>query len=241
MRASRIALVGDRDDGVLAHRAIPKALTLAREQSGADLEWEWVHTSELSSPAERLAGFDGVWCVPASPYASTEGALGAIAYARTNGVPFLGTCGGFQHAMLEYARSVWGIANPSHAELDPEAADPVIAPLSCSLVEETGEIRFEPGSRIREVYGAPSATEGYHCRYGLGRGYEDRLASGPLRVGGRDAAGEVRAVELTGHPFFLATLFQPERSAMQGRTHPLILAFTGTFSKGRVWGHLEKS
>jgi CTP synthase (UTP-ammonia lyase) len=151
--------------------------------------------------------------------------LSAIRFARQTGRPFLGTCGGFQHALLEYAGAIWGVANPAHAELNPDAVDPVIAALTCSLVEESGEIRFEPDSQLAAIYGAPSAIEGYHCRYGLASNYSDRLATGALRVGGRDLEGEVRAVELRGHPFFVATLFQPERSAFSGRRHPLVKAF----------------
>jgi CTP synthase (UTP-ammonia lyase) len=46
----------------------------------------------------------------------------------------------------------------------------------------------------------------------------------------RDAAGEVRAVELDGHPFFVGTLFQPERSALRGQVHPLLTAFVAATS-----------
>lgn len=201
---------------------------LAREGEGA-CEWEWLHTSTLlDDPSEQLAGFHGVWCVPASPYANTRGALGAIRFARQSGRAFLGTCGGFQHALLEYAEAVWGVGQPVHAELDPAAVDPVIAPLACSLVEQSGEIRFENGSRLAAIYGVDAATEEYHCRYGLSSGYSDRLWSGPLRVSGRDAAGDVRAIELNGHPFFIATLFQPERSALANRKHPLVSAFVAS-------------
>jgi CTP synthase (UTP-ammonia lyase) len=63
---------------------------------------------------------------------------------------------------------------------------------------------------------ASAATEEYHCRYGLSSGYMDRFASGPLRVSGRDTEAEIRAIELDGHPFLFATLFQPERSAWSG-------------------------
>lgn len=69
--------------------------------------------------------------------------------------------------------------------------------------------------------------EAYHCRYGLDPRYAQRLDSGPLRVAVRDANGEARAVELTGHPFFIATLFQPERAALEDRAHPVIAAFVG--------------
>lgn len=226
----RVALIGDYNTAAKAHQAIPRALMLAGDGERG-CEWQWVHTSTLlDAPSEQLAGFDGVWCVPVSPYANTRGALAAIRFARQTGRPFLGTCGGFQHALLEYAEAVWGVAQPCHAELDPEAVDPVIAPLACSLVEQSGGIRFEKGSRLATIYGADVATEEYHCRYGLSAAYSARLASGPLRVSGRDADGDVRAIELEGHPFFVATLFQPERSALAGRSHPLVRAFVGSLN-----------
>lgn len=223
---TRIALIGDYNEAVKAHQAIPLALTLASETGECRCEWTWLHTSTLGDdPSSQLAGFHGLWCVPASPYANTQGALAAIRYARRNDLPFLGTCGGFQHALIEYAEAVWGAGRAAHAELDPEAVDPVIAPLACSLVEVSGDIRFEPGSRLAAIYGVPVATEGYHCSYGLSARYAERLTSGPLRVSARDDGGDVRAIELNGHPFYFATLFQPERSALAGRKHPLISAF----------------
>ena len=224
MPTPRIALIGDYNTAVKAHQGIPGALALAGEPGACT--WEWLHTSTLhDEPSEQLTGFHGVWCVPASPYANTRGALGAIRFARETRMAFLGTCGGFQHALLEYAGAVWGVTNAAHAELEPEAADPVIAPLACSLVEKAGEVRFEPGSRLATIYSSAAATEEYHCNYGLSESYARRLATGPLRVAARDAAGEIRAVELTGHPFFIATLFQPERSGLAGRKHPLVSAF----------------
>src|SRR5580765_548657 len=135
-RTLRVALVGDFDPSVVAHRAIPMALNLARKQHGVEVKPLWAHTSTISLvPDTQLASFDGIWCVPASPYANTSGALAAIRYARETGRPFLGTCGGFQHALLEYARNVCGMAEAAHAETDPGATLPLIAPLACSLVE----------------------------------------------------------------------------------------------------------
>jgi CTP synthase (UTP-ammonia lyase) len=221
----RIAIVGDHAPAIRAHHGIPKALESATQHAGP-VTWEWVHTTTLTGDAtERLAGFHGVWCVPGSPYANTNGALAAIRLARTTRRAFLGTCGGFQHAMLEYARSVWDVKNAAHAELDPSAADPVIAPLSCGLVEVKGEVEFVPGSRLAAIYGKDAVWEGYHCNYGLSPTYVAKLASGPLRVSARDRAGDVRAVELDGHRFFFGTLYQPERSGLENRRHPLIEAF----------------
>src|SRR5687768_11230313 len=101
---ARIALVGDYNAAAKAHQGIPRALVLATHGDGNACEWEWIHTSTLlDDPSEQLAGFHGVWCVPASPYANTRGAIAAIRFARQTGRAFLGTCGGFQHALLEYA------------------------------------------------------------------------------------------------------------------------------------------
>lgn len=218
--------MGDYDPNVTAHQAIPAALTRAASDAGEKVTWTWLDTTRLNTDvAPLLAGFSGIWCVPASPYANTAGAIRAIRFARETRLPFLGTCGGFQHALLEYAEAVWGIAKPAHAELDSSASDPVISPLECSLVETTGELKLVPGSRLERIYGVASATETYHCRYGLNPFYIKRLETGPLRVSARDDAGEIRAVELEGHPFFMATLFQPERVALKGESHPLIAAF----------------
>jgi CTP synthase (UTP-ammonia lyase) len=109
---------------------------------------------------------------------------------------------------------------------------PVIARLTCSLVEKAGSVRLADGSRLRAIYGAAEATEEYHCNYGFNPAYE-RLLSDPdgLRVAAREPVGEVRAVELAQHPFFIATLFQPERSGLRGVDHPLINAFAEAASR----------
>jgi CTP synthase (UTP-ammonia lyase) len=230
--AVRIALVGDYNPAVTAHRAIPAALELAARHLGASVEPTWIHTATVGpDPAARLAPFAGAWCVPASPYADTDGALAAIRFAREQGRPFFGSCGGFQHALLEYARSVLGLSSAAHAETDPAAATPLIAPLTCSLVEQSEAVSLSEGSRLRDWYDAAEALEGYHCRYGLNPAFEATFADSGLRVAARGAGGEVRAVELTGHPFFVATLFQPERSALRGERHPLVAAFVAAAAR----------
>ncbi len=221
---TRIGLVGDYNADVPAHQAIPRALALAESALGVPLEFRWLPTETIESDA-ALAPFDALWCVPASPYRSMEGALRAIRFARERARPFLGTCGGFQHAVVEYARNVLGWADAEHAETAPDAARPVIVPLACALVEVTDKVQLLPGSRIAAAYGATAATEGYRCRYGLNEAFRATLVSGALRVTAEDAAGDIRALELEGHPFFVATLFQPERAALTGRLPPLVAAF----------------
>lgn len=224
MRSLQIGLIGDRDDAVVAHRAIPLALAMAAEACGVEIEPVWVSTDEVGDGA-ALAEFDGIWCVPASPYLSMEGALTAIRVARERHVPFLGTCGGCQHAVIEYARNVLGWADADHAETSPGANRQVIVPLGCSLVEVTDAVQLTPGSRLAIAYGTSSIVEGYHCSYGLSQEFRQALDGGALRINAVDDADDVRGIELDDHPFFVATLFQHERGALQGRLPPAVHAF----------------
>lgn len=226
--AVRVALVGDHDAGHVAHRAIPEALRLAGEALGRPVEPTWVHTSTLTGDVpRRLAGYAAVWCVPASPYANMQGAIDAIRFARESGRPFLGSCGGFQHAVIEYARHVLNLPDADHAETNPAGHTLLVAPLDCSLVEKSEGVRFTDGSRLAVIYGAAGTTGEYHCSFGLNPAYERALFDGGrLRVAARDASGvAVRAIELGGHPFYVATLFQSERTALRGAVPPLVKAF----------------
>ncbi len=199
---------------------------MAAQTLDYNLQITWLATPTLEKqPAQQLATYDALWCVPGSPYVSMTGALLAIQSAREHMRPFLGTCGGFQHALLEYARNVLGLAQADHAESSPNTELPFITPLSCALVETTGTIHLQAGSRIHTIYGQDAITEAYNCRYGFNPHFHTLLNGHPLRITGRDSSGEVRVVELTDHPFFMATLFQPERSAFADRVHPLITAY----------------
>lgn len=222
----RIALVGDYDPAVRAHAAIPMALHLAADEAGCAVQPAWVGTDSLTQdPASRLAAFHAFWCVPASPYRSMEGALRAIRFARESGCPFLGTCGGFQHAIIESIRHVAGLAEADHAESNPAATMPVISRLACPHVGRGGVIRLLAGSKVAAAYRRSEITEGYNCNFGFNEHYAALLAKAGLKISGTDPAGEVRVVERSDHPFFIAALFQPERSAFTARSHPLIKAF----------------
>ena len=236
----RIGLIGDFNPDVLAHMAIPQALALAARWVECSVETEWLPTPLLEKDAdERLVGFDGLWIVPASPYESMEGALLAVRFARERGVPFLGTCGGFQHALIEYARSVLNLSEADSTESNPESTLPLIAPLSCSLVEATDTIVLQPGSRIAAIYGKSEISEKYHCSFGLNPRYTTLFDASGLRITGFDKSGEARVFDLDGHPFYMGTLFQPERSAFNDVAHPLIVAYMqAVLARKQASGHV---
>ncbi|MCG5217341.1 CTP synthase C-terminal region-related (seleno)protein [Streptosporangium soli] len=220
MTIARVALIGDRSPSVQAHVRIPSILGALRERDGLTLDAYWIPTTE----AQDLEGFDGIWMLPGSPYRSEAGAVNAARFARERGIPFLGTCGGFQHTLLEYARNVLGLP-VAHAENDPGADDFLLLPLACSLAGHEDEVLLAPGSLIERIIGAGRSVEKYSCSFGLNLAYLSVLEEGGLIFTGRDSAGAVRVLELPGHPFFLATLFQPELAGDGSRPHPIITAF----------------
>lgn len=221
--AIRLALVGDYRPTAVAHQAIPLAIPLALGQLDIAATWDWVPTSSIHN-ADDLAGYDAIWLVPGSPYQNDQGAFTAITWAREQQVPFLGSCGGFQYALVEYARNVIGWHDAAHAETDASGRF-VIAPLACSLVEKTGNVILTPGSRIAEIYGTLSTHEGYHCNFGVNPEFIQALSGFPLRISAHDSASDVRAIELPDHRFFIATLFQSERAALRQAIPPLVLAW----------------
>ncbi|MFI9815617.1 CTP synthase C-terminal region-related (seleno)protein [Saccharothrix variisporea] len=229
----RLALVADRSPHVRSHTRIPVLLEALRERDHLDLDAYWVRTDDITGP-DDLDGFDAVWLLPGSPYASEDGALAAVRHARENGVPFLGTCGGFQHALLEFARTVCGLTTAAHAEVDPDAADPLLAPLACSLVGHEGAVHLAPGTLAERVLGTDRTIERYHCDYGPNPRHLDLLRAHGLVFSGHDADGEVRVAELPGHPFFLGTLFQPELAGDGTRPHPVVTAFARAASAVRA-------
>lgn len=222
--AIRVALIGDYHPAVVAHQSIPRALSLAAQALSAQVDGCWLATDRIDgAPAALLESFDAFWCVPASPYKSTAGALTAIRHARENNKPFLGTCGGFQHAVLEFARNVLDIQDAAHAELDPTAADPFLSPLACSLVEVTDAIHVKTGSILHCCYDRTDIVEGYHCRYGLNESRRALLEDRGVLFSAVADDGTVRAFELTDRAFFVGTLFQPERAALRGELSPPVV------------------
>jgi CTP synthase (UTP-ammonia lyase) len=226
MMEIKIGLIGDYNSEVTAHQAIPLALKLSGENHKCLVEYEWMNTDLIFQKyLNELNTFNGLWAVPASPYKDMDGALSAIRFARENKIPFLGTCGGFQHAVIEYFRNVIGVKDADNIELNPEAANPVITALSCSMVEMNGEIIFEDNSFVKKIFNSDKTIETYHCNYGFNEKYLEDLKKSEFRISGYDNHKEVRIIELKNHPFFITTLFQPERSALKNQNHPLIDAF----------------
>lgn len=229
--STRIGVVGDFQAGNPTHEAIATSIRHVGDDRTAEVEW--VPTDSVLMREDQLTvEFDGLWIAPGSPYRDLEGALSAISSARRDDVPLLGTCGGFQHIVLEFARSVLGFVDAHHAEYDPYASRLFVTPLSCSLAGKTMEVRLEDGSRAATAYGTTDIREEYYCNFGLNPDHEAELVEAGLAVTGRDADAEARVVELPTHRFFVGTLYVPQTSSAPGRPHPLVGAFVAAANAG---------
>lgn len=216
----RIALVGDFSETQKAHHAISRALAAA---PGSPAEGVWVPTDSIVD-SNSLSEFDGIWCVPGMPYRSADGALRAIRRARESRTPFLGTSAGFQYALIEHARNVLGMSDADHQKTNPKAATPLISPLGCALAGVKARVRLTPGSTLRKAYGVAEMNVLYYCSFGLNSRYRRLMESSSLHVTAVDDQDEIRGIELDGHPFFAATLFQPEMEAPSAFVNAFVAA-----------------
>ncbi len=153
MATAKLALVGDRSPSVRAHGRIPLLIDALRRREGLVLDPYWIPSTE----ADDLQDFDGIWVVPGSPYTDPDKVVAAVRTAREREIPFLGTCGGFQHAIMELAESLAGIEAPRHAEYGIEEGA-VIVELECSLVGHEGPITYRAGHADRGGSRASSAA-----------------------------------------------------------------------------------
>jgi CTP synthase (UTP-ammonia lyase) len=122
-------------------------------------------------------------------------------------------------------RHVLGLAQAEHEESSPEAEQLVISKLVCSLVGSTETVTILPGTLTHRAYGVTEAAEKFACNYGLNPAYRGQISQGALKISATGPEGEVRAVELAGHPFFVGALFLPQVSSTADRPHPLIVAY----------------
>lgn len=220
---TRIALLGEFDPAFPPHPATVAALAHSALALREHVAPQWISTAELT--VDQLRSFSAVLIAPGSPYKNLPNTLAAIRHARERGIPCLGTCGGFQHMILEYARNVLGFVDAQHAEYDPYASELFVTQLECSLVGRELLVALQPESRVAGIYGTLEAREQYYCNFGVNPEKVAELQRGELRVTGSDAEGEVRVVELPNHPFYIGTLFVPQLRSSLERPHPLITAF----------------
>jgi CTP synthase (UTP-ammonia lyase) len=205
---------------------------------GEDVRAVWTPTD--GERVRDLGGFDGLWLTPGAPYASDSAALGSVTWARENDVPFLGTCGGMQYAIIEYFRNVLDVTHASHAEFDGVGDTNVVHALSCSLQGETRLVAPIRGTRFSTLVDDEPFVGMHYCNYGPGLAELDRLVAGGMMIEATADDADAEVLNLPANRFFMLTLFQPQMGASEGRpVHPLVREFVRCARVHAAEGHFS--
>ncbi|CAG7610568.1 CTP synthase [Leucobacter soli] len=246
-----IGLVGKYIDLPDAYLSVTEALRAGGFAHSTKVNVKWVASDDCETPEGQLEALGDVHaiCVPGGfGIRGIEGKLGALRFARENGIPALGLCLGLQCMVIEYARHVAGLEEASSTEFDPETPIPVIATMAEQVEIIDGgdlggtmrlglyEAKLSEGSLAAELYGATTASERHRHRYEVNNAYRDRIAEAGLVFSGTSPNGElVEYVELPRdvHPFYIATQAHPELRSRPGRPHPLFAGLAGAAIRRR--------
>ena len=221
-----IALVGNYDEESPLHKLIPQSLESACDKLGFNINIEWIDTRRVN--VKHLKSFDAIWCTPGAVYKSTQGALNAINFARVNNIPFLGTCAGYQHCLLEFARTELAFNQADSSELNKNADMPLISELKSKLVEKADEINLINNSKTALIYKNTKINENSESSYGLNPYYINIFDNSSMSFVGFNSLNEVKVLEIKENDFFIATAYLPEKSMLENKTHPLIEEFVKT-------------
>lgn len=236
-KTCRIAVVGKYTSNGDAYKSINEALIHAGIPNDARVELEWIESDTMEStqhPKELLEGIDGLVVAPGFGGRGIEGKIEAIRFARESGLPFLGICLGLQMAVIEFARNVCGLEGANSEEMVENPAYPVIhlLPEQKGVVDKGATMRLGSypcnvvnGSLAAKLYGNTRIDERHRHRYEVNNDFREMLQQKGMAISGVSPDYRlVEMVEITDHPFFIATQAHPEFKSRPNRPHPL---FTG--------------
>lgn len=249
-RPLRVAILGDFDRSKHSHWATEAALFHAAARLGVEVEPCWFDTPRLEreTTLAEVARCDGVWGAPGSPFRSADGMLRGLQYVREHDLAYLGTCAGFQYALIELTRNVLGIADADSAENNPAGENIVITPIQCEAprpnaprMSGAAVARVVPDTLLARLCGATDLRGEYFCSFEVNSRFVTRWHGVGLRTAAIGGDGELRAFELTDKRFFLASLFQPQLSSVYSEPHPIVLGFLDECARRARVSHREPS
>jgi CTP synthase len=234
---ARIAVVGKYIELQDAYKSVYEALTHAGAANDCEVDLVRVDAEDLlhGNPADFFAGVHGILIPGGFGDRGIEGKIIAAKFAREHGVPYLGLCLGMQIASIEFARNACGLAEANSTEFKPDSPHPVI----CLMEEQanvtergatmrlgTWETKVLPGSLAHRLYGSTHVSERHRHRYEFNNAYRAQMEAAGFCISGTSPDGSlVEMIEVTAHPFFIASQFHPEFLSKPNRPHPLFAGF----------------
>jgi CTP synthase len=234
-----IGLVGKYIDLPDAYLSVTEALKAGGFAHQTKVSLTWIPSDDCETAegaAKALSQVDGI-CVPGGfGIRGIEGKLGALRFARENGLPALGLCLGLQCMVIEYARNEAGLTGASSSEFDPDTEYAVVATMAEQVdIIADGDLggtmrlglypaALTPGSLAADLYGSELVSERHRHRYEVSNQYRQQIADAGLRFSGTSPDGTlVEYVELDRdvHPFYIGTQAHPELRSRPNDAHPL--------------------
>ncbi len=235
-----IALVGKYVELPDAYLSVVEALTHAGFHHNVEVAVRWVNAEALEgdlSISEALQDVDGILVPGGFGDRGIEGKISAIEYARLNHIPFMGICLGMQLAAVEFARNVLGWKDAQSAEFDKTTEHNIIDLMADQTnIENMGgtqrlglyPCRLKEGTLARRLYDVEEVSERHRHRYEFNNDFRDRLQEAGLTFSGTSPDGRlVEILELSDHPFFIASQFHPEFISRPNRPQPIFKGFVG--------------
>jgi len=242
----RVAMVGKYMDLLDAYKSLNEALKHAGLQTLVAIQVDYIDAEDIERDGTSvLAQADAILVPGGFGDRGVEGKITAVRYARENNIPFLGICLGMHVALIEYARNVCELEGANSTEMQADTPHPIVALItewqnSDGSTEQRnassdlgGTMRLgaqtcylEPGSKVREIYGADTVLERHRHRYEINNNYVDQLVAAGVRIGGWSAdRALVEMIELPQHPWFVACQFHPEFTSRPRGGHPLFTSY----------------
>jgi CTP synthase len=244
-----IAIVGKYTALTDAYKSLIEALTHGGVANNVRVKFDWIEGEAFERDdgliGERLTGVHGVLVPGAFGERGSEGMIRAVGFAREHAIPYFGICFGMQMAMIEAARNLAGIHQASSTEFGP-TSEPIVGLMTewvrgneKEVREEGGELGgtmrcgayeavLTPGSRVAEIYGAPTISERHRHRYEVNIAYRDAIEGTGLKFTGLSPDGILPELcERIDHPWFVGVQFHPELKSRPFDPHPLFASFIG--------------
>ena len=234
---ARIAVVGKYTNLVDSYKSIQEALIHGGISNDVKVSIEWLSSEDFDGEnhVNLLKDFQGLLIPGGFGQRGIEGMLAAVRWSRVNEIPFFGICLGLQCAVIEFARNVCNLEDSHSTEFLEDASDPVICLLDSQrqVTKKGGTMRLGAypcilgeGTTARDIYGIPEVSERHRHRFEVNNNYRDLLNDHGLTISGTSPDGAlVEIVEITNHPWFVASQFHPELKSRPTRPHPLFASF----------------